>query len=174
MLYAAIFPSFNIILAVQAIHAGVLGLTISVALQEYFLMALSQPRTEVESSSSDEEGEVEADQELEQLDSPAARMYRKSMVFQQDQKKIREEVIKHKRSAFSIPVCCCAPELAQESRVLSQFEFFMLALVLALPYWSTGCQMLCSFLNSFAFDAAFLAPPPPSPTPPSQQLWFEQ
>ncbi|KAL0039998.1 hypothetical protein WJX79_001782 [Trebouxia sp. C0005] len=71
--------------------------------KEYFLMALSQPRTEVESSSSDEEGEVEADQELEQLDSPAARMYRKSMVFQQDQKKIREEVIKHKRSAFSIP-----------------------------------------------------------------------
>ncbi|KAL0029403.1 hypothetical protein WJX77_004930 [Trebouxia sp. C0004] len=72
-------------------------------LKEYFLITLSQPRTEVESSSSDEEGEVEADQQLEELDSPAARMYRKSMVFQQDQKKIREEVTKHKRSAFSIP-----------------------------------------------------------------------
>jgi predicted sugar kinase len=109
----------TIISAVQTIHVGVLGLTTSVALQEYFLIALSQPRTEVESSSSDEEGEVEADQELEQLDSPAARMYRKSMVFQQDQKQIREEVTKHKRGAFSIPVCCCAPDLAQQSRVLS-------------------------------------------------------
>ena len=70
-------------------------------------MALSQPRTEPESSSSsEEEGEVEADQELEQLDSPAARMYHKSMVFQQDQKRIREEVTKHKRSAFRIPVRC--------------------------------------------------------------------
>ncbi len=55
----------TIISAVQTIHVGVLGLTTSVALQEYFLIALSQPRTEVESSSSDEEGEVEADQELE-------------------------------------------------------------------------------------------------------------
>jgi len=118
----------------QTIHSGVLGLTTSVALQEYFLMALSQPRTEVESSSSDEEGEVEADQELEQLDSPAARMYRKSMVFQQDQKKIREEVTKHKhkRSAF-IPVCCYAPDLAEGCGVLSKFDLFMLTLVLALP-----------------------------------------
>lgn len=136
-------------------------------------MALSQPRTEVESSSSDEEGELEADQELEQLDSPAARMYRKSMVFQQDQKKIREEVTKHKRSAF-IPVCCYAPDLAEASGVLCYFDLCLLTLVLALPFRSTGCRVLCSFLNSFAFHAAFLAPPPPSPTPPSQQLWLEQ
>jgi len=126
----------------QTIHSGVLGLTTSVALQEYFLMALSQPRTEVESSSSDEEGEVEADQELEQLDSPAARMYRKSMVFQQDQKKIREEVTKHKRSAF-IPVCCYAPDLAEGCGVLSKFDLFMLTLVLALP--------LVNWLSSVVF-----------------------
>ncbi len=69
-------------------------------------MALSQPRTEVESSSSDEEGEVGVDEELEQLDSPAQRMYHKSMVFQQDQKRIREDVTKHKRSTFRIPVRC--------------------------------------------------------------------
>ena len=70
-------------------------------------MALSQPRTESSSSTSEseEEGEAKnADQQLEELDSPAARMYHKSMVFQQDQKRIREEVTKHKRSAFRIPV----------------------------------------------------------------------
>ena len=66
-------------------------------------MALSQPRVEEESSStSDEEGEAEVDEELQQL-SPAARMYHKSMVFQQDQKRIREEVPKPKRN-FRIPV----------------------------------------------------------------------
>lgn len=75
----------------------------SAIVQEYFLMALSQPRTECESST-DEEGEVEPDDELEQLDSPAQRMYHKSMVFQQDQKRIRDEVTKHKRSGFKIPV----------------------------------------------------------------------
>ena len=73
-------------------------------------MALSQPRQEESSSSSsgsdEEPGDV--DEELEQLDSPAARMYHKSMVFQQDQKRIREEVTKHKRSTFRIPVGHCA------------------------------------------------------------------
>lgn len=81
--------------------------------QEYFLMALSQPRQEESSSSSSgseqEEGDVDA--ELEHLDSPAARMYHKSMIFQQDQKRIREEVTKRKRSAFKIPVGCCASPL---------------------------------------------------------------
>ena len=76
-------------------------------------MALSQPRQEESSSSSsgseDELGDV--DEELEQLDSPAARMYHKSMVFQQDQKRKREEVTKHKRSNFRIPVGHCAQVL---------------------------------------------------------------
>ena len=66
-------------------------------------MALSQPRVESESSSSDEEGEVDVDAELEQL-SPAARRYNKSMVLQQDQKRIREEATKPKHG-FKIPVC---------------------------------------------------------------------
>lgn len=112
-LHAAFIPRLTISSAVQTVHADVLGLTTFVAMEEYFLMTLSQPRTEVESSSNEEEGEVEADQELEQLDSSAARMYHKFMVFQQDQKKICEEVTKHKRSAF-IPVCCCAPGVAEE------------------------------------------------------------
>lgn len=69
------------------------------------MIALSQPRQEESSSSSSgSEEEGGADAEQEQLDSPAARMYHKSMVFQQDQKRIREEVTKHKRSAFKIPV----------------------------------------------------------------------
>ena len=74
--------------------------------QEYFLIALSQPRQEESSSSSSgsEEELGDVDEELEQLDSPAARMYHKSMVFQQDQKRIREEVTKHKHSNFRIPV----------------------------------------------------------------------
>ena len=57
-LHAAFISRLTISSAVQTVRAGVLGLTTFVALQEYFLMALSQPRTEVESSSSDEEGEV--------------------------------------------------------------------------------------------------------------------
>ncbi|KAL3160440.1 hypothetical protein ABBQ32_010760 [Trebouxia sp. C0010 RCD-2024] len=73
--------------------------------KEYFLIALSQPRQEESSSSSsgseEEEGDVTA--ELEHMDSPAARMYHKSMAFQQDQKRIREDVTKRKRSTFRIP-----------------------------------------------------------------------
>ena len=75
-------------------------------LQEYYLIALSQPRQDESSSSSSgsEEEEGDAEAELEGMDSPAARMYHKSMVFQQDQKRIREEATKTKRSAFRIPV----------------------------------------------------------------------
>lgn len=69
-------------------------------------MALSQPRQEESSSSSS--GSEDEEEALEQLDSPAARMYHKSMIFQQDQKRIREDVTKHKRSAFRIPVGCRA------------------------------------------------------------------
>lgn len=79
-------------------------------------MALSQPRQEESSSSSscseEEEGDVE--EQREQLDSPAARMYHKSMVFQQDQKRIREQVTKHKRSAFRIPVGHGAQSLSHQ------------------------------------------------------------
>lgn len=73
-------------------------------------MALSQPRQEETSSSSSgsEEELGDPDEEVVQMDSPAARMYHKSMVFQQDQKRIREEVTKHKRSNFRIPVGHCA------------------------------------------------------------------
>ena len=82
-------------------------------------MALSQPRQEESSSgsSSGSEEEGDADKELEHLDSPAARMYHKSMVFQQDQKRIREEVTKHKRSAFRIPVGCHASPLPSGGHV---------------------------------------------------------
>lgn len=74
---------------------------------------MSQPRQEESSSSSsgseEEEGDVTA--ELEHMDSPAARMYHKSMAFQQDQKRIREDVTKRKRSTFRIPVGCRASPL---------------------------------------------------------------
>lgn len=67
-------------------------------------MALSQPRIDSESSaSSDEEGEADVNGELDQL-SPAARMYHKSMVFQQDQKRIREEATNKQKRKFKIPV----------------------------------------------------------------------
>lgn len=81
-------------------------------------MALSQPRQEESSSSSSgsEEESGDVDEELEQLDSPAARMYHRSMVFQQDQKRIREEVTKHKRSTFRIPVGHCAQLLTSRQQ----------------------------------------------------------
>lgn len=79
-------------------------------------MALSQPRQEESSSSSSgsEEEEGHLAEQLDQLDSPAARMYHKSMLFQQDQKRIREEVTKHKRSTFRIPVGHCAQSLSHQ------------------------------------------------------------
>ena len=66
-------------------------------------MALSQPRQEPESSSSSGESEDE-DEALRDIDSPAVRMMRKSMMFQQDQKQIREDAIKQKRHGFRLPV----------------------------------------------------------------------
>ena len=78
-------------------------------LQEYFLIALSQPRQEPESSSSSSSGESGDDQEtvLQDLDSPAVRNMRKSLMFQHNQKLIREEATKQTatRHRFRLPVC---------------------------------------------------------------------
>ena len=77
------------------------------SVQEYFLIALSQPRQEVESScsSSSEDSEGEEPNVVGGTDSPAVRMMRKSMMFQQEQKQIREEAITQKRRTFRLPVC---------------------------------------------------------------------
>ena len=90
----------------QAHQATVKHATLTCFAQEYFLIALSQPRQEEESScsSSSEESEGEAPDAAGGPDSPAVRMMRKSMMFQQGQKQIREEAITQKRHTFRLPV----------------------------------------------------------------------
>lgn len=90
----------------QAHQATFKHATLTCCAQEYFLIALSQPRQEVESScsSSSEESEGEAPDAVGGTDSPAVRMMRKSMMFQQDQKQIREQAITQKQHTFRLPV----------------------------------------------------------------------
>ena len=68
------------------------------------MIALSQPRQEEASSCTSSSEDSEGEEPDEGVDSPAVRMMRKSIVFQQEQKQIREEAIKHKRHNFRLPV----------------------------------------------------------------------
>lgn len=71
-------------------------------------MALSQPRQE-EAVSSDGSSSTDSDDEdaanAETVESPAVRMMRKTMVFQQEQQKVRDDAIKRKGHNFRLPVC---------------------------------------------------------------------